>query len=122
MMRPGRALITSTRSARKTASQIVGDENDGRPARQPDVLQGNPKFLAREHVERRERLVEHEKGGIVDQGTAQRRALLHSAGELPGKAVFESLQPDQGQQVVCLRYIGRPVASQPRAMRLNDFE
>src|SRR5262245_34744079 len=42
-------------------AEIVRDKDHGRPARHPQFLQRQPQFLAREHVEGTERLIEHQQ-------------------------------------------------------------
>ena len=54
-----------------------------------------PQLLAREGIERAERLVEHQQVGLVDQRAAEVGALLHAARELPGELGAEALEPDQ---------------------------
>ena len=55
-------------------------------------------LLARHGVERAERLVHQHDLGIVHQRAADRGALLHAAGELPGQLLLEPFEPDQLQQ------------------------
>ena len=99
MMRPGRALITQMRLARKPASRrsCVTSSTVGRCASQ-SVLQDRPEFLAGELVERAERLVEQQQARLVDQGAAEIGALEHAAGELPRVFAGKALEPDLRQQ------------------------
>ena len=87
--------------------QIVGDQQHGRPQLRSTVLHDRPQFLAGELVERAERLVEHQKLRIVDQRAAQRGALQHAAGELPGMLVAEAAR-------------GRPPSSSASARSRNS--
>ena len=69
-IRPGRGDITTTRSDRRTASGIECVMNTTvlrAPAR---ALEVEPHLLARERVERPERLVHEEQRRVVDQGPA----------------------------------------------------
>ena len=61
-----------------------------------------PQFLAGEHVERGEGLVQHQQRGIVDQGAAKRRALLHAPGKLPGKMILEAGKPHESEKLAHL--------------------
>ena len=58
-----------------------------------EVADHAPELLAREGVERAERLVEHQQLRLVDERAAERGALLHAAGELPGILVALPLSP-----------------------------
>ena len=64
----------------------------------PQILHDRPQFLARELIERAERLVEHQKLRIVDQRAAERGALHHAAGQLPGILVAEARKADLREQ------------------------
>ena len=57
-----------------------------------------PQLLAGELIERAERLVEHQQLRLVDQRAAERGALQHAAGELPGIFVAEAREPDLREQ------------------------
>ena len=82
-IRPGRGVITTTRSASSTASSIECVTKTIVFRRSlPDPLQLERQLLARERVERRERLVHQQHARLVDQRAAERDALLHAAGEL----------------------------------------
>ena len=74
--------------------QIVGDEQHRGPQLHPQLLHDRPQFLAGELIERAERLVEHQKLRLVHQRAAQRGALQHAAGQLPGMLVAEIGEPD----------------------------
>ena len=81
-------------------AQVVRDQDDGRLPRHPELLHDRPQLLARELVERAERLVEQQELRIVHQRAAERGALQHAAGELPGIFVAEAREPDLRQQRV----------------------
>ena len=68
-------------------AQIVRHQDHGDLARRVQVADHAPQLLAGEGIERAERLVEHQQLRLVDQRAAQRGALLHAAGQLPGKLV-----------------------------------
>ena len=105
-MRPGRADITNTRSARNTASRRSWvTRHDGDLARRMQVADHAPQLLAREGVERAERLVEHQQLRLVDQRAAERGALLHAARQLPRKFLAQAAEPDRGQQLFGARDI-----------------
>ena len=58
----------------------------------------------------------------MDQRAAQRGALLHAAGKLPGKFVALPVEADRGEQRFGARDIFGLVAADAAAMRLDDFE
>jgi len=66
---------------------------------EPQRLHDAPQLLAREGVERAERLVEHQELGLVDQGTAEVGALLHATGELPGELLRKVGEPHRLEQL-----------------------
>jgi hypothetical protein len=80
-------------------AEVMGYEDNRRPARHEDVLQGEPQFLAGECIERCERLIEHQENGVMHQRTAQRDALLHAAGKLPRKMILKALEADESEQI-----------------------
>ena len=99
-IRPGRGVMTSTRSPRNTASRgRMGDEHDGLAPLEPDALQLDVHGLAGQRVERAERLVHQEERGIVDERAHERDALLHAARQLPRVAVLEALETDEVQEL-----------------------
>ena len=53
----------------------MSDEHDRLPALEPDALQLEFYLLARHRIERAERLVHQQHGGIVDEGSHHRDAL-----------------------------------------------
>ena len=65
-------------------AQIVRHQDHGDALGRMEIADHAPQLLAREGVERPEGLVEHEELRLVDERAAQRGALLHAAGELPG--------------------------------------
>ncbi len=67
----------------------VGDEHDGLLRGHPQSLEVDAHLLAREGVERAERLVHQQQRRIVDQRAHDSRALAHAAGELARVAVRE---------------------------------
>src|SRR6478752_7134911 len=69
----------------------VGHEQDGLFRFFPDAQQLEVHFLARERVERAERLVHQDQLGIVNESARDRRALLHAAGEFVGVFVLVAL-------------------------------
>src|SRR5262245_23926199 len=77
----------------------VGDEDDGLLRLLPDAQQLKVHLLARERVERAERLVHQDELGIVNERARDRRALLHAAGELVGVSVFLALEAHEREEV-----------------------
>jgi hypothetical protein len=103
-------------------ANIVGHEDHGRAAREPYLLQRIPQLLARESVERAEGLVEHQERRLVHERPADRGALLHAARELPGMAILEALEADEGEKIPGACLVGGALAAQARAVRLHDLE
>ena len=103
-------------------AQVVGDEADGDLARGVQVADHAPQLLAGERVERAERLVEHQQLRLVDQRAAERGALLHAAGQLPGIFVALAAEADRGQQVFGARDVFGAPAAHFAAVRLDDLE
>ena len=81
-----------------------------------------PQLLARERIERAERLIEQQQRRLVDQRAAQRRALLHAARQLPGIMFREAVEPDHGQQVARLGDIFLAVLLESARVRLDDLK
>ena len=82
-MRPGCGDISMTRSPRHTASRTLWVTNTIVLRRvRPDVLDVAVKLLARQRVERRERLVHQQHARIGRERARQRDALLHAARQL----------------------------------------
>ena len=82
-IRPGRGVITTTRSASATASAMPWVMKiSGMALLQPELLEIDPHLLARQRIERAEGLVHHQKRRIVDQRAHDRDALAHAARKL----------------------------------------
>ena len=77
----------------------VGDEEHDLSGLLPHVEDQLLHGLAREGVERAERLVHEQHVGVAGQRAGEADALLHAAGELVDGVVLEVRQPDQGQVV-----------------------
>ena len=93
LIRPGRALITSTRVAEEDRLlDVVGDEQHGLALALPDAEQHFLHQRAGLVVERAERLVEQQDRRIVGERARDRGALLHAAGELLGIVMRERRQ------------------------------
>ncbi len=90
LMRPGRALITSTRVARKIASSMSWVTNST-VLRSRSQMPSSSSCIKRAGlvVERAERLVQQQDRGIVGERARDGGALLHAAGELLGVVVRE---------------------------------
>ena len=104
-------------------AQVVGDEDDGDLARRVQVADHAPQLLARERIERAERLVEHQQLRFVDQRAAERGALLHAAGQLPR----DISRPGRASPTEVSRFSARATysarcAADFAAMRLDDLE
>ena len=78
----------------------VGDEDDGRLRGLGDPLQLEVHLVARDRVERAERLVHEQDLGVVAQGPGDGDALAHAAGELARERLLEALQADELAQLV----------------------
>ena len=121
LMRPGRALITTTRVADEDRLlDVVGDEQHGLALALPDAEQQFLHQRAGLVVERAERLVEQQDLGIVGERARDRGALLHAAGELLGKVIVEAAQADLREPFVarsrCCSRAGTPFSRRPKAM------
>jgi hypothetical protein len=57
----------------------MGDQQNGGLLLDPEVLHDLPQILARELIQRPERLVEQQQGGVLDERPAKRSPLLHAA-------------------------------------------
>src|SRR5271163_1065913 len=97
-MRPGRADITTTRSARKIASDIecVTKAIVLRVSIQISWI--NRFISSRVKASSAESLVHQQHGGVDREASDNRGALLHAAGEFAGKFVFEPFEIDALQQ------------------------
>ena len=58
----------------------------------------------------------------MDERAAERGALLHAPGQLPGKVILKSLEADQSEKIARLRLISGSLAFEPLTMRLHDLE
>ena len=104
--RPGRLDSTTTRSARRTASRTSWVTNrHGEAALAPQPLELVVQHVARDGVERAERLVHQQHLGVLGQRPGQRGALAHAARQLVRAACPRSRS-------------GAPTASSSRARRL----
>ena len=103
-------------------AQVVGDEQDGDGPRRMQVAHHAPQLFAGEAVERGERLVQHQQARLVDQGAAQRGALLHAARQLPGILGAEPGEADLGQQRLDLGDIGFALRTQAPPVGLHDLQ
>ena len=72
----------------------VRDEHDGLARREPQRLEVDAHLLARQRIERAERLVHQQQRRIVDQRAHDRGALAHAAGQLARIAVGELGEAD----------------------------
>ena len=63
-------------------AHVVGDEDDRAAGRAPDALELLVQQVARDGVERGERLVHEQHGTVLREGARERDALAHAAGEL----------------------------------------
>src|SRR5690606_1915128 len=78
----------------------VGDEDDRRAGLAPDAVHLDVHLLARERVERAERLVHEQDARLVQQRPAKRRALLHAAGPLVRQRLLEARETGQRDERV----------------------
>ncbi len=106
MMRPGRRLITSTRSDRITASSRSWVISSAVLLR---VLQRLREIVLQHdaglRVDRRERLVEQQHGRIDRERARQRHALAHAAGQLM-RIVFGEIAELEGSAAVRAPFAG----------------
>ena len=102
--RPGRGVITTTRSARKIASLMLCVTKTIVLLVSAQRLQEQEVHLvARERVERAERLVHEQDLGILGQRPHDRRPLLHAARELSRIGRLEPGQPDLARPGASMR-------------------
>ena len=121
MICPGREVITTTRSARYTASSIWCVTNMHRLAiRAPDAQQLRLHELARLRVERGERLVHEQDVRVDGQRAREVGALAHATRQLVRKVLFEPGQADQPNELVrplhAPRACALPWTSSPKMM------
>ena len=102
-------------------AQIVGDQYGGEALLRLQIADDAPQLLAGEGVEGRERLVEHQQLRLVDEGTAQRRPLLHAPGELPGELLARAFEPYGREQRIGPFVVGGAVPADVAAVRLDDL-
>ena len=69
----------------------------------PDAQELEAHLVARQRVERRERLVHQQDVGIEQQRARDRDALLHAAGQLVDALGGEVRKPDEREQLVRAR-------------------
>src|SRR5260370_14271454 len=86
------------------------DKDDSHLGAPPQRVQLLLHLLARQRVERAERLVHQQDLGVVDERTNYREALLHAAGELIGVTVAEI--PEANKTKIVL-YLLSPLAAEP---------
>jgi hypothetical protein len=97
--RPGLADRICTRSAMKTASEIVCVTRIAVvPLSLPDAQKLHVHALARDLVERAEGFVHQKDLGFQHQRAGDGDALLHAARKLRGLGILEALQADQPDQ------------------------
>ena len=84
-------------------ADVVRDEDDGLARRAPDALDLALQDLPRLRVERRERLVHEQHGGIGRQRARDGAALAHPAGELVGVAILEAPEVHEAQELLAPR-------------------
>ena len=107
MMRPGRAAHDQHPVGEEHRFEnAVGDEEHRLAVGDPDALQLEVHALARQRVERAERLVHQQHARIVNEAPGDADALLHAAGQLGRIFASRSREPDQGEQVAGAR-LGR---------------
>ena len=94
LIRPGRADITATRSARHRFLDVVRDKNHGLRRPLPDVQKLRLHQAAGLRIKRAERLVHQQDLRIEGEGAGDRGPLLHPAGQLRRIAVLEAGEPD----------------------------
>ena len=102
-------------------AQVVRHQHAGEALLQPQRLHDAPQLLAREGVERAERLVEHQQLGLVDQRAAEVRALLHAARELPGILVGEVGEADRLQELHRALDVLGAMAAEAALVRLDHL-
>jgi hypothetical protein len=66
---------------------------------EPDMLQLRVHLLAGHRIERTERLVHEQNGGIMNERTHHGHALLHAAGQFPWITLFKPLETHEGEQI-----------------------
>jgi MFS family permease len=118
LMRPGRALITTTRLPMKMASSMSWVTNSTvLRSSFPDAQQQLLHQLARLVVQRAERFVHQQDARVVGQRAGQRGALLHAARQLLGVVLLETLQAHLADELGARWRAARPAACPSRAGR-----
>ena len=87
------------RAEKHRLGDAVGHKDDGLFRFFPDAQELDIHLLARERIERAERLVHQDELGIVNERARDRGALLHAAGKLVGVFVLVALEPDEREEV-----------------------
>ena len=101
VIRPGRALMTTTRDERKTASGIEWvTKTTVVPGPLPDPQHLGVHPLAGHLVERAERLVHQQDGRLEGQRPGDRDALLHAARQLVGIVAEEVAELDEVEHLL----------------------
>src|SRR4051812_21413392 len=77
----------------------MGDEQDGRAGLLPDAAQLFVQPVARDLVERTERLVHQQEARAAEQRARDRDALAHAAGQLVREVLLPAVEPDQLEQL-----------------------
>ena len=80
----------------------MSHENNGAALSQPYALQLEIELVARDRIERAERLVHQQDVRIVRESPGNRGTLPHASGELPRPRGFEAGNPDQLAQLARL--------------------
>ena len=88
----------------------VGDEDDGLAELPPEPQNQPLHLLARQRVERPERLVHQDHLGLVGEAARERHPLLHAARELVDRPVGEPVEADGLQE---LRHLRRRLRARP---------
>ena len=92
-------------------THVVRDEHDGEPCLAPHVLELVVQQVARDGVERAERLVHEEDIRVLREGAGERDPLAHAAGELVGPLLREAAEVHEVEQ------LERPRAGEPNDRR-----
>jgi hypothetical protein len=77
----------------------MGDEQRGAVVLLPHLHQHQVHLVARDGIQRAERLVHQQQVGLVDQGATDGDALAHAAGELARLVMVEAAEADLVEQV-----------------------
>src|SRR5262245_3528719 len=99
LMRPGRAVKTTTRSASATASSIWWVTNSTEAPESRQTSSRKSCMRAGLHVERRERLVHQQHLGPHGKRPSHGDALAHAAGEFVGPLLHGRGEPDALQRL-----------------------